>query len=201
VPEIGPSRISPECALIESDNHRLAPNPSGSVQGPPDYSRDEEPAHQLDRNWSELVQELRVIGTGVQILFAFLLSIAFQARFARTSSFQRDVYLVTLLFSGLAVAFLIAPVALHRFLFRLRVKDEVVIITNWLAVFGLGVLSMSMIGAIVLVSDWVAGTSAAVIWGIGSAVVFGAAWFAGPVVLRRRNTEALGGIRRSGREK
>jgi hypothetical protein len=184
-------------ASIESEHNSRAPGPSGSDVRPSDYSRDEEPAQQLDRNWAELVQELRVIGTAVQILFAFLLTIAFQARFAQTSPFQRDVYLVTLLFSGLAVAFLIAPVALHRFLFRLRVKDEVVMLTNWLAVLGLAVLSISMIGAIVLVSDWVGGGVAAAIWGAGSAVVFGAAWFAGPILLRRRYTEARGGITKS----
>ena len=57
----------------------------------PDYQRDESRAHQLDRNWAELLQELRVLGTGVQILFAFLLSIAFQARFSATTSFERGV--------------------------------------------------------------------------------------------------------------
>jgi hypothetical protein len=151
-----------------------------------DYRRDEDEAHRLDRNWSELVQELRVIGTGVQILFAFLLGIAFQARFNQTSAFQRDLYLVTLVFSGLAVALLITPVALHRFLFRFGAKDEVVALTNALAVAGLAVLSVAMIGAIVLVSDWVGGAVAATICGIGATVVLAAGWFGLPLWLRRR---------------
>jgi hypothetical protein len=155
----------------------------------PRYDRDESEAERIDRNWSELVQELRVIGIGVQILFAFLLSIAFQARFARTSPFQRDVYLVTLALSGLATAVLIAPAAMHRFLFRIGVKDELVTFTNWLAVAGLAVLSVSMIGAMVLTADWVSGSEAATVCGVGGALVFGFGWFAVPVALRRRRDD------------
>jgi Family of unknown function (DUF6328) len=140
--------------MIDSDAGFRRSDPGGR---PPDYSRDESRAHQLDRNWAELLQELRVIGTGVQILFAFLLSIAFQARFAETTTFQRGVYLATLLLSAVAAALLIAPVAVHRFLFRIRVKDELVAVTNALSVIGLAVLSISMIGAVLLTSDWVAG--------------------------------------------
>jgi hypothetical protein len=152
---------------------------------PRDYERDESRAHQLDRNWAELVQELRVIGTGVQILFAFLLSIAFQARFPETTPAQRDLYLVTLLLSGLAAALLIAPVAMHRFLFGIYVKDRLVSVTNGLSFVGLVVLSLSMVGAVVLVTDWVGGNLAAVVCGAGAAVVFGAAWFAVPLAMRR----------------
>ncbi len=152
--------------------------------GPPDYGRDESRAHQLDRNWAELVQELRVIGTGVQILFAFLLSIAFQARFSQTSPEQRDLYLVTLFLSGLATALLIAPVAMHRFVFGIRVKDKLVAMTNRLSLLGLATLSLSMVGAIVLVTDWVGGDVAAAVYGVGAVIVFGAAWFVLPLWLR-----------------
>ena len=152
----------------------------------PDYDRDESKAHQLDRNWAELLQELRVIGTGVQILFAFLLGIAFQARFSETSPLQRDLYLVTLTLSGLAAALLIAPVAMHRFLFRIGVKDELVILSNRLAVAGLAVLSVSMVGAVVLATDWVGGSIAAAICGGLAALLLGAGWFVVPLWLRRR---------------
>jgi hypothetical protein len=154
-----------------------------------DYPRQESEAHQLDRNWAELIQELRVIGTGVQILFAFLLSIAFQARFADTTGFQRDVYLTTLMLSGAAAAIFIAPVAVHRVLFRLRVKDEVVKVTNVLALGGLASLSLALVGSILLVSDWVAG-------GLGAWICTGIAvfllltgWFALPMWLRRQVEE------------
>src|SRR3984957_174258 len=158
----------------------------GVQGGPGDYGRQESEAHQLDRNWAELVQELRVIGTGVQILFAFLLSIPFQARFARTTAFQRDDYLATFMLSGTASAIFIAPVAVHRLLFRFRVKDEVVNVTNVLALCGLSSLSFAMIGAILLVSDWVAGRLAAgICTGVAALVLLGG-WFAFPVWLRRR---------------
>jgi hypothetical protein len=153
------------------------------------YTREESEAQKLDRNWSELVQELRVIGIGVQILFAFLLSIAFQARFAKTSPAQRDIYLVTLAFSGLATALLISPAAMHRILFRIGVKDELVTLTNWLAVAGLAVLSVSMTGAIVLTADWVAGSEGAIVCGVGAALVFSIAWFAVPIWIRRRHED------------
>jgi hypothetical protein len=151
-----------------------------------DYVRQEPEAKQLDRNWAELVQELRVIGTGVQILFAFLLSIPFQARFVHTSGFQRDVYLATLMFSGASAAIFIAPVAVHRFLFRFRVKDEVVNVTNALALCGLATLSVAMVGAILLVSDWVAGDLGAGVCTGCAALALGTGWFAFPLWLRRR---------------
>jgi Family of unknown function (DUF6328) len=153
---------------------------------PGDYVRQEPEAKQLDRNWAELVQELRVIGTGVQILFAFLLSIPFQARFASTSAFQRDIYLATLMSSGAAAATFIAPVAVHRFLFRFRVKDEVVNVTNALAPCGLAAVSVAMTGAILLVSDWVAGDLGAGVCTGSAALALIIGWFAFPMWLRRR---------------
>lgn len=154
------------------------------------YSRDEPEAQRLDRNWGELLQELRVVETGVQILFAFLLSIGFQARFSRTSAFQRDVYVVTLMLSGLSTAIFIAPVAIHRFLFRFRAKDEIVEITNKLALGGLAVLALAMVGAILLVSDWVAGTTGAVVCTILAGLMFVAGWLAFPMQLRARAEQA-----------
>jgi hypothetical protein len=132
-----------------------------------------------------------VLGTGIQILFAFLFSIAFQARFAQTSAFQRDVYIATLALSALSAALLIAPVAMHRFLFRIRVKDELVVFTNVLAVLGLAILSLCMIGALVLTSDWVAGPLAAWLCGGGATVVLGTIWFLVPLSLRRRAVRSL----------
>lgn len=151
-----------------------------------DYERDESRAHQLDRNWSELVQELRVMGTGVQILFAFELSIAFQARFARTSPFQRDVYLATLMLTGLGSVLLIAPVAVHRFLFRFGAKDEIVDVSNAIVLAGIAVLSLGMIGAILLVSDWVAGPAVAAVCTTLTGIFFAVGWLLVPLWLRRR---------------
>ena len=163
--------------------------PRAGDDHPGSYRREESKAAQLDRNWAELLQELRVIGTGVQILFAFLLGIAFQARFDRTTGIQRDIYVTTLVLSGLSVALLIAPVAMHRFLFRIRVKDELVAVTNGLAVGGLAVLSLSMTGCVVLVADWVSGGLAALLVGIGSTLVFACGWFGLPLWFRHRAFE------------
>jgi hypothetical protein len=154
--------------------------------GRSDYRREESRPDQLDRNWGELVQELRVIGTGIQILFAFLLGIAFQARFSQTSPFEKEVYLGTVLMSAVAAALFIAPVALHRFLFRFGVKDELVTLTNRLAIGGLGALSVAMSGAILLVGIWVGGTAFGwVATAMTAAVLFGS-WFAVPLFFRRR---------------
>ena len=127
-----------------------------------------------------------MIGTGVQILFAFLLSIAFQARFGQTDTFERDTYLGTLMASGLAATLFIAPVALHRFLFRFRVKDEIVTLTNRLAVGGLAAVAVSMVGAILLVGEWVGGSVFGGAAAAGAAVSLGTAWFAAPLWLRSR---------------
>lgn len=157
----------------------------------PDYERSETRAHQLDRNWAELLQELRVIGAGVQVLFAFLLSIAFQARFVDATSFERAVYLVTLLLSALSTALMIAPVAIHRFLFGYRLKDEVVAITNVLAITGLVVLSLAMSGGILLVSDWVAGTTVAIACSVAALATLTFGWIAVPLWLRARHRRAV----------
>jgi hypothetical protein len=166
--------------------------PSAVGDGHRDYRREESEADQLDRNWAELLQELRVIGTGVQILFAFLLSIAFQSRFSETTGFQRGIYLATLLLSGLATALIIAPVAVHRFTFRDGVKDEVVAVTNACALAGLVVLSLAMIGGVLLICDWVAGAVAGALCATGTALVFGTAWIGFPWWLRTRATNRPG---------
>ena len=110
----------------------------------------------------------------MQILFAFLLSIPFQARFVRTTGLQRDDYLATLMLSGTAAVIFIAPVAVHRLLFRFRVKDQVVNVTNALSLCGLASLSLAMVGAILLVSDWVAGSV-----GAASSAWVPPSWFSG----------------------
>ena len=110
-----------------------------------------------------------MIGTGVQILFAFLLTIAFQARFGQATVFERDLYVVTLVLSGLSAALLITPVALHRFLFKFGVKDEIVALTNRLAIAGLAVLSLCLVAGIILTSDEASGELAAeILWGARS---------------------------------
>ena len=107
------------------------------------------------RNFNELLQELRVAQTGVQILFAFLLTLVFSARFGELSAFQRDVYLVALLSAAGAVSMIIAPVAYHRMLFRQRRKPEIVRIAHRMAAAGLTFLFISMVSSVYLVVDFI----------------------------------------------
>src|SRR4051812_35091858 len=110
--------------------------------GPPRDGRNETRDQRLDRNWNELLQELRVTQTGVQILAGFLLTLPFQARFAGLPSFERWVYLATVLVTCFATILLIAPVAVHRALFRRHEKDRLVDAADRLARAGLGALGL-----------------------------------------------------------
>ncbi len=114
---------------------------------------DESAKQRWDRNFSDLLQELRVAQTGVQILFAFLLTLPFSARFASVSTFDRATYLVTLLSAALAAGMLIAPVAYHRMLFRQHRKPEVVRSSHRMASGGLAFLMISIVGSVLLVTD------------------------------------------------
>ena len=101
----------------------------------------------------ELVNELRVALTGVQILFAFLLTVPFTQRFAKVTEFQRHLFFVTLLTAALAVVLLIAPTAQHRLLFRQHDKERIVVSSNRYAIAGLVTLAVAMTGAVMLITD------------------------------------------------
>ncbi|MFF5171665.1 DUF6328 family protein [Micromonospora sp. NPDC000089] len=107
------------------------------------------------RNFADLLQELRVAQTGVQILFAFLLTLPFSNGFSRTSEFQKDVYVVALLAAAASAAMIISPVAFHRALFRQGRKPELVRFAHRMASAGLGFMLVSMVSAVLLVTDFV----------------------------------------------
>jgi membrane associated rhomboid family serine protease len=113
------------------------------------------------RNFVELLQELRVAQTGVQILFAFLLTLVFSARFGELSAFQKDIYLVAVLSAAGAVSMIIAPVAYHRMLFRQRRKPEIVRTAHRMASVGLAFLLVSMVSSVYLVVDFIISKAAA----------------------------------------
>jgi hypothetical protein len=106
-----------------------------------------------DRNLAELLQELRVAQTGVQILFAFLLTLPFSARFTAISDRDRAVYVVTLLAAATASACLMAPASYHRMVFRQNRKDELVRTASMLAVAGMAGLLVAIVGAVFVVMD------------------------------------------------
>jgi hypothetical protein len=144
--------------------------------------RDESDTERLDRNFGELLQELRVSQTGVQILFAFLLTLPFTQRFTQVSEFQKDVYFATLLLSAGASIFFIGPVSWHRLLFRRQEKSEVVYAANWMAIGGLICLSLAIIGVILFVTDFLfSGTAAAVASGCVAAVTV-VLWYVLPLI-------------------
>jgi hypothetical protein len=138
--------------------------------------RDESESERLDRNFGDLLQELRVAQTGVQILFAFLLTLPFSARFGEVDTFQRGVYIVALLASAAAAALIIAPVAYHRMLFRQGRKPQLVSSAHRMASGGLAFLLVAMVCAVLLVSDVVMGRSAAIIVAVVTACWFGLLW-------------------------
>jgi hypothetical protein len=138
----------------------------------------------IDRELIELLNELRVALPGVQVLFAFLLVVPFQQRFSTVTSFQKTTYFVTLLLAAASCAFLIAPSAHHRILFRAREKEHLLRTANALAIAGIGFLAAAIVGVLTLITDYLYGTTTTIIVTAMSAAVFAALWYALP--LRRR---------------
>ncbi|SCL42063.1 hypothetical protein GA0074692_6637 [Micromonospora pallida] len=107
------------------------------------------------RNFADLLQELRVAQTGVQILFAFLLTLPFSAGFTKVTNFQKDAYVVSLLAAAAATAMIISPVAFHRALFRQGRKPELVRFAHRMATGGLAFMLVSMVSAVLLITDFI----------------------------------------------
>ena len=152
-----------------------------------DSGRQETEEERLDRNLTELLGELRVALPGVQVLFAFLLVVPFNQRFADLSSGQERLYLVTLMCAGFASALLIAPTAQHRITFRLQEKKWIVIAGNRLTIAGLAFLALAMTGAIALVVDVVYDSTTAIVCTAIIGAMFSILWYVLPV--RRRLAE------------
>jgi hypothetical protein len=155
-----------------------------SAAGDPD-PRNESEAERDDRNLAELLQELRVAGLGVQVLFGFLLSLPFTSRFTRLSHGQRDLYLATLVLSALATALLLGPVAYHRLVFRRGMKESLVRTASVMAIGGLAVVGLAVSAAVLLVTGFVASEVPAVLITVFVAGGDGIVWFAFPLARRR----------------
>jgi O-antigen/teichoic acid export membrane protein len=155
--------------------------------------RDETGLERWDRNFIELLQELRVAQTGVQILFAFLLTLPFTNRFGDVSSLDKVVYVITLIASAVATALLIAPVSDHRQVFRQGHKPELVKTASMLAQGGLGALLVAIIGAVFLVLDVVAGLGWAAGLGAALVAIYLFLWYVLPKVIRRQHEPATSG--------
>ncbi|MPY55805.1 DUF6328 family protein [Streptomyces spongiae] len=149
------------------------------------HGRNETRLERADRNFVELLQELRVTQTGVQILFAFLLTLAFTPRFPSLDTVQRATYVTTLLLAVLAAALFTAPAALHRSLFQQNAKPVIVQVSSRLASVGLGVLMLAFTGSVLLVVDVTLDRDAAVAAGAGTLVACTALWWLLPLFVRR----------------
>lgn len=147
--------------------------------------RNETPLERADRNFAELLQEVRVTQAGVQILFAFLLTLAFTQRFPDIDAFQRTTYVVTLLLSMLAAALFTAPAALHRSLFQQNAKPVIVQVSSRLASAGLAVLMLAFTGSVLLVVDVTLGRAAGIAAGAGTMAACVLLWGVLPRLVRR----------------
>lgn len=164
---------------------RRDPDDTERDSGWDQQARDETPTERLDRNWADLLQELRVVQTGVQLLTGFLLTLPFQARFSELGSFQQDVYLGTVGCSVAATGLLIAPVSLHRLLFRQHARRVMVQVGHRMALAGLFLLACAIVGVVLLIFDVVHGRSAGWIAAAGVLVVLSTLWLGLPILIRR----------------
>ncbi|MDT3438710.1 MULTISPECIES: DUF6328 family protein [unclassified Pseudofrankia] len=146
----------------------------------------ETPDHRRDRNWTELLQELRVAQTGVQLLTAFLLALPFQAKFSDLSSAQRGLYLVVVLLAVAATGLLLMPVSLHRAVFRRHQKELLIQAANALAQAGLALLALAVAGVVTLIFDVVVGPTAGIIAGALTLLVLVLLWAVIPAIVRKQ---------------
>ena len=126
-------------------------------------SKHESEKQRWDRNFADLLQELRVAQTGVQILFAFLLTLPFSSGFPNTTAFQKDTYIVALVAAAFATAMIISPVAFHRALFRQGRKPELVRYAHRMATGGLAFMLIAMVSSVLLITDYLLNLPVAII--------------------------------------
>jgi hypothetical protein len=161
----------------------MAKEPGDKEPGDKD-PRDESQAERDDRNLAELLQELRVAGLGVQVLFGFLLSLPFTTVFKQLSGGERDLYLACLILAAVATALLLGPVAYHRVVFRQGQKEKLVRAANTLAILGLITVGLAVSASVLLVAGFVAGYGTGSVIAVLVLVMFGLLWFAYPLARR-----------------
>jgi hypothetical protein len=164
---------------------RLRRSVAEPVKGRGGTGRTETPLERWDRNFGELLQELRVAQTGVQVLFAFLLTLPFTNRFEKITGVDKYTYVGTIVAAAAATALLIAPVSYHRLVFRQGRKRQLVQVASNLAVLGLIFLLIAMLGAVFLVVDVVFHSTVAGILVGGLAVLYVFLWYVLPFLGRR----------------
>lgn len=151
----------------------------------PEVREDESEAERLDRNWTELLQELRVIQTGTQILTGFLLTLAFQQRFTALDQYQVTTYLVLVASAAFTTILALSPVSLHRVLFHMKAKDEIVRIANRLLKVTLVAVGITLVGTVMLIFDVVVSRPAGWAAGVAALIAIVLAWVLLPLGARR----------------
>jgi len=149
--------------------------------------RDETDKERLDRNMTELVGELRVALPGVQVLFAFLLTVPFNQRFSQVTSFDETIYLITLLSTAVATALLLAPSALHRIEFRQDDKAHIVAVANRYAIAGFAALMVAVTGAVLLVTHFLYSDTTSYIATVAVGLLLLFCWYVMPLTRRARH--------------
>ena len=149
----------------------------------------EDPQKRTARELIELLQELRIVIPGVQVLFAFLLTVPFNARFTELTLVQRYVFFATLLCTAAATALLIAPSAHHRLLWRQGAREQRLRIGNTLTILGLAFLVPAMVGVMYVITDLIFGLTAALIVTVVMALAFLLLWFVLPLPYRGKNKD------------
>ena len=149
-----------------------------------DRDNDESKTERINRNWNELLQELRVTQTGVQLLAGFLLTLPFQDRFSDLSTGQEVDYLLVVALAMTSTGLLIAPVSFHRAVFRKQEREWLVLAAHWSARAGLALMSVAMSGVVWLVFSVVVGTTAAWVASGLMALFLAGLWFFVPLTAR-----------------
>jgi hypothetical protein len=147
----------------------------------PETGRDETEQERVDRNLQEMLGELRVALPGVQVLFAFLLVVPFNQRFAQVTDFQQTIFFITLLCTTASTICLIAPTVHHRIEFRQQDKQRIVTTGNRIVILGLLLLAIAMTGAVLLVTDFLYGSTTTIAAAAGLAVAFAVLWYLLPL--------------------
>lgn len=164
-------------AAADSDTADAQPAPHRGTLGD---GRDETPNERSDRNWNDILQELRVALNGTQLIGGFLLAVAFQPRFEELDAYQLTLYLILVTLAGLATVVGLAPVTLHRTLFRRQVKERIVRTGNRLLIAHLIVVALLVIGVTGLIFDWALSRPAGIIALVVGTLVLVALWVALP---------------------
>ena len=171
--------------MAEREDHDDPPADHDGMRDDQVDGRDETRTERLDRNWNELLQELRVTQTGVQLLTAFLLSLPLQQRFTGLATYQHGLYLVAVGLSISATGFLVAPVAVHRVLFRRHERDRLVAVADLAARVGLVFLGLAVTIVVAFIFGVVVNGLAAIVAGAATAALLVVLWWVVPFAVLR----------------